>query len=301
MSDAPKLRIILHGKSADHPPLREAVEDLRAGGAGIDVRVTWEAGDAGKLAGEAMRDAAEGAFDTLVAAGGDGTLNEVVAAALDADPEPSCAFGLLPMGTANDFAHGLGLPVDDLTAALRLCAAGEAKETDVGVVNGRPFVNMLTGGQGAKLTAETDPGLKRALGGAAYIFTGIGRFSELTALEGGFEADDGRWSGRFIAMAVGNGRQAGGGVQLCPLAEVDDGLLDVTILPALEGEALAAGFEALLEKGLEALDEWPVRMRTRRLVVEGPEALAVNLDGEPLKADRLEIGVRPAAIRFRRP
>ncbi len=294
-----KLRIILHGKNADDPRLRDAVEAVRGEGAEIDMRVTWEAGDAGKLAREAMGDAES--FDTLVAAGGDGTLNEVVAAALDAAPEPPCAFGLLPLGTANDFARGLELPVEDLADALRICAGAEARETDLGLVNGRPFVNMLTGGHGAKLTVETDPGLKRALGGAAYIFTGIGRFSELTALPARFTADDDEWSGRFLAMAVGNGRQAGGGVALCPQARIDDGQLDLTILPALEGDALAAGFDALLEKGLEALDEWPVRMRTRKLVIEGDEGLSVNLDGEPMDAERLEIEVRPAAIRFRRP
>ncbi|MXN21254.1 lipid kinase YegS, partial [Pseudooceanicola sp. GBMRC 2024] len=85
-----------------------------------------------------------------VAGGGDGTLNQVVNASLVEDSSPKCSFGLLPLGTANDFAHGAGLPAADPWAALALCAEGDATSIDVGEVENRVFVNLLAGGTGSR-------------------------------------------------------------------------------------------------------------------------------------------------------
>jgi diacylglycerol kinase family enzyme len=101
-----------------------------------------------------------------------------------------------------------------------------------GFVDGRMFVNLVSGGFGSRVTVETDPKLKERLGGLAYAITGIAHFAELSDNHGRFHAEGFSWEGRFLAMAIGNGRQAGGGIQLCPNALIDDGLLDLTILPA---------------------------------------------------------------------
>ncbi|QDR35513.1 hypothetical protein FPJ23_00500, partial [Pseudomonas aeruginosa] len=90
---------------------------------------------------------------------------------------------------------------------------------------------MATGGFGSKVTANTSEDLKKVLGGAAYLLTGLTRFSEVHAAQGRFSAPDFQWEGEFLALGIGNGRQAGGGHVLCPQARVDDGLLDVSILP----------------------------------------------------------------------
>ena len=104
----------------------------------------------------------------------------------------------------------------------------------MGLLNDRPFINLVSGGFGSRVTVETDPELKRRLGGLAYVLTGISRFSELSANRGRFRAEGFSWEGPFVAVAIGNGRQAGGGVPLCPDALIDDGMLDLMILPELD-------------------------------------------------------------------
>ena len=235
----------LHASSSADPErqvfqredVREAVERLREEGHEVRVRVTYDGDDATEFAQEAVRREPGERPQVIVAGGGDGTVNQVVAAALEADPATDCAFGVLPLGTANDFATGLGLPVDDLVAALKLCATGTPRPIDVGRINGRVFVNVASGGSVTRITRETDPRAKRLLGGAAYLIAGASRLGELSPMRAAFTADGFSWEGDFIAMAIGNGRLAGGGVPLCADARIDDGRLDLTLFPQPRGGA----------------------------------------------------------------
>ena len=190
---------------------RAAVRTLRDDGHVVEVRVTWEPGDAARLTTEAVADARAGKVGCIVAGGGDGSVNEVFAAAYAAGLPTACSLGVLPLGTANDFAHSAGVPVEDLTAALQLAVNAAPRPIDVGLVNDRPFINVVTSGFGSRVTVETDPELKRRLGGLAYAITGISRFAELSANHGRFRAEGFSWEGPFLALAIGNGRQAGGG------------------------------------------------------------------------------------------
>jgi diacylglycerol kinase family enzyme len=118
------IRIILHGKATADARLRTAVHALRNDGQVVEVRVTWEPGDAARLTGEAVAAAGRRKIDCIVAGGGDGTINEVFAAAYSAGLPEECSLGILPLGTANDFAHSAGIPTEDITSALQLAANG---------------------------------------------------------------------------------------------------------------------------------------------------------------------------------
>src|SRR3546814_14725682 len=107
-----------------------------------------------------------------------------------------CSSDLL--GTANDFARSVGLRVDDMTACLRLIVNDPATRIDLGLLGERPFVNVVTGGFGARVTAETDPALKKSHGGLAHLLTGVSRAR-------GFQP----WRGRCRAEGFGVGRGAG--------------------------------------------------------------------------------------------
>jgi len=295
----PKIRVVLHGKAAGDARVRTAVHTLRQDGRDVEVRVTWEPGDAARLTAEAVAEAHAGDIDCIIAGGGDGTINEVFAAAYVAGLPAACSLGVLPLGTANDFAHATGVPVTDLTAALQLAATAKPRSIDVGLLNGKPFINLVSGGFGSRVTVETDPDLKRRLGGLAYVLTGISRFAELSANRGSFRAEAFSWEGRFVAVAIGNGRQAGGGVPLCPDALLDDGLLDLMILPELDHAARLDAFSRLLREGAAGVRAELVTARSPWIEYEAQDDLNVNLDGEPSLAKRFRVECRRRVLPVR--
>lgn len=136
-----KALLILHGKQALNAEVRTAVEARRAQGWQLDVRVTWEAGDAQRLVNEALA----AGYPTLIAGGGDGTLRDVAEAMALAKTQASLA--LLPLGTANDFARAAGVALEP-QAALALLDE-PAQPIDLGEVDGQVFLNMATGDFGS--------------------------------------------------------------------------------------------------------------------------------------------------------
>jgi len=293
------IRIILHGKAAGDARLRSAVYALRKEGRVVEVRVTWEPGDAARLTGEAVADSALGKIDCIVAGGGDGTINEVFAAAHAAGLPEKCSLGIVPLGTANDFSHSAGVPTEDIEAALQMAASAPARWIDVGLLNGRLFVNLVSGGFGSRVTVETDPELKQRLGGLAYAITGISRFAELSENRGTFRADGFTWEGQFLALAIGNGRQAGGGIPLCPNALIDDGFLDLTIMPAMDRPARLDAFSHLLREGAVGIRRNLITTRSSWIEYESEHELNVNLDGEPVILPRFRVECRRRVLPVR--
>lgn len=291
-----RIRLIVHGKVAREERVRAAVDAVRADGHAVGVRVTFEAGDAGRMTAEAVAEARSGLVDTIVAGGGDGTVSEVFAAALAAGPPAGLGFGVLPLGTANDFARSADIPAADATAALRLAATTPAVPVDIGLVDGRPFVNLVSGGFGSRVTVETDPELKRRIGGLAYVLTGVSRFRELSASAGRFVGEGFEWEGSFLALAIGNGRFAGGGIPLCPDALIDDGVLDLMILPELPAEKRLDALTGIVLQGAAALPSLQVRARGSWFEYRSDKELSVNLDGEPIRSRQFRVSCRPSAL-----
>ncbi|KPW18478.1 Lipid kinase [Pseudomonas syringae pv. aceris] len=149
--------LILHGKQALNEDVRDAVADKRKQGWELDVRLTWEAGDAQRLVSEALA----AGHRHIVAGGGDGTLRDIAEALALA--ETSASLTILPLGTANDFARAAGVPLE-VSKALQLMDVAP-RAVDLGEVGGKLFLNMATGGFGSQVTANTSEDLKKVLGG----------------------------------------------------------------------------------------------------------------------------------------
>lgn len=153
---ARKAMLVLHGKQAMNDELRDAVHDMRDSGWVLDVRVTWEAGDAQRLVTEALA----AGYSHIVAGGGDGTLRDVAEAMGQAGTDASLV--LLPLGTANDFAKAAGIPLEPAAALALLNEA--AQPIDLGQAGDQLFLNMATGGFGSQVTANTSEDLEEGPG-----------------------------------------------------------------------------------------------------------------------------------------
>lgn len=289
-----KLRLIINGKSAADPALREAVGGLRGEGYSIEVRVTWEGGDAARYAAEA----AEQKVDVVIAGGGDGTINEVVNGLLSVGQDHQTAVAVAPYGTANDFATGCGIPVDDPLAALRLAASGPIVPIDVGRANDRYFINIASAGFGAEVTANTPPELKRAIGGAAYALMGIVTAAKASPHHCQVTLPNGTTrTGNVLVMTAANGRQCGGGQQVAPRAILNDGLLDFAIIHDVDIQSFGQVLGELMSLGDES-NQYASYVQLPSLRIESDDPLQVNLDGEPMRSHIYEFSVLPKAIRF---
>src|SRR6478672_578605 len=283
-----RVHLILNGKVAGNDALRAAIARQRAAGHRVEVRVTWEMGDARRFASEADR------VDLLIAAGGDGTLNEVLHGLMDLSKATRPVLGIVPLGTANDFATGCGIPRDP-GKALALCMKGEAVPSDVGRANDRWFINAATSGFGAEITATTSPELKRLLGPAAYTLMGAILAINLHHYQGRLILPGREITGTGPVAIVGNGRQTGGGLQVAPRACIDDGLLDVLVVRHISPTALLAAARELQQ--LPSDGEYISYWQTPWLEVHPEEAIPVNLDGEPLSFSTVRFEAVPKAIR----
>jgi len=284
-----KVQLILNGKVAGNDALRTAVAQQRAVGHSIEVRVTLGKGDARRFVTEA------GELDLLVAAGGDGTLNEVVHGlmALSTDARP--VLGVVPLGTANDFATGCDIPRDPHDA-LALCIEGEGVPIDVGKANEHWFLNAASVGFGAEVTATTPPELKRLLGPAAYTVMGAILAMNPHQYHGRLILPDREITGSGPVAIVGNGRQTGGGMQVAPRARIDDGLLDVLVVRHIPPMALLTAARELQE--LSADGEYISYWQTPWAEVYPDESIPVNLDGEPVQFSSVRYEAVPRAIRL---
>lgn len=287
------MRLILHGKAAQDPAVREAVELLRARGQEIDVRVTWESGQAALFA----REAAAAGIEVVVAGGGDGLTNEVLQGIMTCAAQKPPALALLPLGTANDLARSLGVPIDDPLAALRAASDGSIRQIDVGQVNDRHFLNVASGGFGAEITVRTPPELKSALGGLAYSLTGLFTANELKPVPCQFVAGGRTLEMSVALLAVGNGKQAGGGFAVAPEAQIDDGLLDVMIVPAVPLSSLPQLVGELFQVSA-AENQHILYWQLAEFAMHFADDFLINLDGEPMRGRDFHCRVLPRRLQM---
>ncbi|OVZ90404.1 lipid kinase YegS [Yersinia kristensenii] len=288
----PHTLLILNGKEAGNQDVRNAVKHLRDEGVTLHVRVTWEQGDAKRY----VEEAAVLAVETVIAGGGDGTINEVASALITLPKEKRPSLGILPLGTANDFATSCSIPAQ-IENALQLAVKGREVAIDMAQVNDKHyFINMATGGFGTRITTETPDKLKAVLGGASYFIHGLMRMDTIKADSCAIRGPDFEWSGDALVIGIGNGRQAGGGQPLCPDALINDGLLQLRLLIAEEllPALLASVFSGEKNKNvIETSLPW--------LEITAPHDITFNLDGEPLSGKNFRIEVIPNAIQCRLP
>jgi diacylglycerol kinase (ATP) len=261
----------------------------------LEIVMTIAAGDAEPAARRASEDGCE----HLLIGGGDGTLNEVLngVASLPGALERT-TFGVIPLGTGNDFAQALGIPTE-LDRALEVLLGGRTVAVDAGRVNGRLFVNVSAGGFIAEVSEAVTPRMKSLAGQLAYLLGGAQALAEFDPVPLTLTAEPGnvRMTTEIYAFAVCNSRLIGGGRLIAPHAVVDDGLLDLCLIegmPTLE-------FVGLLRRVSigEHVDDPRVHyLQVAHATLEVEEPIRLNTDGEVLEARRCDYDVMPRAVRF---
>jgi len=223
-------------------------------------------------------DAAAGEAGLVVAAGGDGTVNRTVNAVRD--HLDRIQIGVIPMGTGNDFARTLGLPLDDPEEAARAIVWGSARAVDLCVARGpsveRLFVNACIGGFPVEVDEAVSGRVKRVLGPLAYVAAGAktaAKLSRSTVTMHGVTVED------CVAAGVGNGRTCGGGIAVWPDARPDDGVLEGCAMPASNPARALELADRVRKGGHVALDD--VRtVRSDTIRIEADPPMELNVDGE---------------------
>lgn len=260
----------------------------------VDMSVTTGDGDAERAAATAVADGC----DALFVAGGDGTLNEAMNGLAAGGLLQQIPVGIVPLGTGNDFATALGIPLD-VEEALDVLLGGREMRVDLGHVNGRVFVNTSGGGFIAEASVAVTPQLKTVAGRLAYLIGGAQALMEFDPVGAIATIQPGgrRIEHRLYAFAVCNSRLIGGGKLIAPEARIDDGLLDVCLIEAMS----AIDFVALARKVAEGdhLDDERVHyIQAESMVIELEREVKVNTDGEVFEGRRCEYRVLPGAARF---
>lgn len=212
------------GRELFRKNLADVLERLEVAGYETSAHATTAEGDATRAAKWAV----ERQYDIIIAAGGDGTLNEVVAGVSDAEHRPK--IGLIPMGTTNDFARALGIP-RSIDEALDIIVDGFTVPVDVGVMNEeRHFINIAGGGRVTELTYEVPIKLKTMLGQMAYYLKGIEMLPSIHASHVRIEYDGEVFDEEAMMFLIGLTNSVGGFEKLAPGASINDGKFTLLIL-----------------------------------------------------------------------
>lgn len=258
------------------------------------VRVTRASGDAKKFA----RHAARKRCDYIVAAGGDGTVNEVVNGV--APRAKNITLGILPLGTGNDFARAIGLPaaVED---NIDILLSRKTKSIDLVRVKSdatRYFVNVSAGGFSGLVDEKLTPKIKRTWGPLAYLRGAAAALPKLHAYETRVTFDDNeRLAIDLYNVVVGNGRFIAGGLPIAPDADPSDGWLDIILVPKRPVREMALVVaEIVLGKHLSS--NAIIFRRARKIAVRSRPGMWFNVDGELVGNAPAAFQIIPRALNF---
>ncbi|WP_279390786.1 diacylglycerol kinase [Alkalihalobacillus sp. LMS39] len=220
--------------------------------------------------------ASERRYDLVIAAGGDGTINEVVNGLAEQPYRPK--LGLLPAGTTNDFARALSIPRDIIEACDILCE-GHTIPVDIGRAENHYFVNIAAGGTLTELTYEVPSKHKTLMGQLAYYMKGFEKLPTIAPTAVRIEYDGKLFEGEIMMFLICNTNSVGGFERLAPKALLNDGMFDLLLVKKTSfPEFIRIASRAL--RGEHINDEKVMYIQASRVKVEVAGDMQLNLDGE---------------------
>ena len=254
-----------------------------------------------KDSGRALaREAVEEGFETIVAAGGDGTVNEVINGLADAGARANVRLGVLPVGTANVFARQLRLPLD-VDAAWRVLRRGRERFVDWpvaeyardGVARRRSFIQLAGAGLDSRAIARVAWEAKKQLGFASYVWAGLQAMAQPQDRIR-VRTETGRWEGELVL--IGNGNYYGGQFNVFPRAHLADGKLDVLVLPRVRWLTLLELAWGWMTDRIHRVGG-AVSFQADRVTLESDASVPFELDGDNVGSLPATFSIQPARLR----
>ena len=267
--------------------LRKQVEELARGSI---LCATTQAGEAERLARHAVTEG----YRRIVAAGGDGTINEIV----NGIAGHNVALGLMPLGTMNVFATELGLPVNDLANCWKIIERNRTHRVDLPRANRKHFVQLAGVGLDAQAVKETSRAFKRSFGPLSYLISAV-QIASRTPPVLRIESEDAVTSEGSVVL-VGNGRLYGGRFPFFKQAVMDDGLLDVIVFKRLNYVDIIRYLQDVVFTPQISSPEVEY-FQTKHLRVTSDESVPVENDGELVGNCPVEFKIRAGGLRVLTP
>lgn len=273
------------GEAAGH--LEQIKVLLKAAGINYEISLTEKEGDARRHAQEAV----ERGFKVVVACGGDGVAGEVAGALVGSQ----AVFGMIPLGSGDDFAKSLNIG-RNISDAVNHIKQHRTKMVDAGVVNGRHYFNSLGIGLDGEVIVEKQK-IKGLRDLKLYLLATVKALMRYRGQRVSLDFGQGKIWAEILLVDIMNGRCVGGGYLLAPQAEIDDGWLDICLIHKL---SLLEFFRHVPKsfKGKHTHLKQIVMGRTQKVIVESDQPMAAQVDGElwPTREKRYEVSILPKAV-----
>ncbi len=289
---------LIYNPTSGHETLPNSVGDIlnvleQAGYEASAYRTTAKKKSALK---EARRVAQEG-FDLVVAAGGDGTINEVINGIADLETRPEMA--IIPAGTTNDYARALKIPRDDVVEAAKVVLKKQKLDVDIGQAGEHYFINIAGGGSMTELTYEVPSAYKSILGYLAYLVKGAEMLPRINPIDMHIEYDEGVFDGKATMFLIGLTNSIGGMEQIAPNSVIGDGTFSLIIVKETNLRDLVHLITLVLNGGRHVDNPKVIYTKTKEITVKANDdnRIMINLDGEyggdaPMKFKNLHNHVR---------
>jgi len=263
-------------------------EILRTRGYTVTVKETAKELDATHFCIAACKEC----YDLVVSIGGDGTLHETINGLMDQDYCPK--LGVIPLGTVNDFARALQIPLDPIEA-IRTLTSSRTKTVDMGLINGRLFANVVAVGSLAESLSSVSSEDKSKLGALAYFKEGIKEMLSISTHSFVIRHDGYTWTGESPLFLAALTNSVGGFENLAPNAAVDDGLIHCFIIKDLN---LFNTITVSLSLWLGNLKQHKdvIYFTAKKVSVTSTESTRTNVDGEEGPSLPIELQILPRHI-----
>ncbi len=251
--------------------IKEEVEQV---GLDYEVAFTRAPGDGVFLAKEGI----EKGFDILVAVGGDGTINEVIKGIIQEDMGHKIYLGIIAAGTGNDLVRTLNIP-QNISAAVEVLQKANVQIIDMGRVNGDYFINVVGVGFDGAIAYEVNHNVKWLKGTAAYLYGVLKVLFQYKSPQMRIQIDDLILEGKYILVAIANGKYYGGGMMIAPGAEIDDGQFEIVVVEDVDKLEVLKVLPTIF-KG-NHIKHPAVRVyHGKKVYLHSPEKVLIQADGE---------------------